>query len=248
MSQKQVDLAAANSGADSDSEQKRPDPIMYDRMPSLSLTLNRYQTHSGRAPRAGLRGGRNRQYTPAEKLAARTVKGPSCWEVQGFALPNGYLQITSHAPGHPERSVVYAHRLAWELANGRAVPAGKVVMHACDNTRCVNPAHLSVGTQQDNIRDAVRKGRWTHARKLSDADVVEIRELGRTGLRHKDIAARFGVARNTVTAILLGATRVEALERPLQAAPASAHQADSHTQVGRQLLDLVTASPEIGTA
>lgn len=166
-------------------------------------------------PRVGLRGGGGRQYTLAEKLEARTVRGPSCWEVQGYANPhNGYTQIASHGPQHPDRVVVYAHRLAWRIANGDAeIPAGSVVMHACDNPRCVNPAHLSLGTQQDNIRDAVRKGRWA-VRKLTDEDVATIRELRASGVQAKAIAARFGIGRSTVSDIARGVSRTERIGEP----------------------------------
>jgi hypothetical protein len=72
--------------------------------------------------------------------------------------PNGYGQIGGTVDGRQERK--YAHRLAWELANNRPVPDGLVVMHSCDNPRCVNPSHLSVGTQSQNIHDSIRKGRF----------------------------------------------------------------------------------------
>ena len=109
-----------------------------------------------RAARVGLKGGRNRRYSLAERLAARTVKGPSCWIVQGYQLLNGYVQLKTKVGGRMES--VFAHRLAYELARG-PIPAGMVVMHACDAPNCVNPDHLSVGTQAENIRDSVKKGR-----------------------------------------------------------------------------------------
>lgn len=61
----------------------------------------------------------------------------------GFAYPGGTL----------------AHRYSWELANGQPVPKGLAVCHHCDNPLCVRPEHLYVGTQQRNMRDAVRRGR-----------------------------------------------------------------------------------------
>ena len=55
-----------------------------------------------------------------------------------------------------------AHHVSWEMFVG-LVPEGLVVMHRCDVPLCVNPAHLAVGTQSENILDCVAKGR--HARK-----------------------------------------------------------------------------------
>ena len=160
-----------------------------------------------RAERVGLRAGRNREYTVAEKLAARIIKQPSgCWECQGYAVAGGYIQISVGSRAHPPYRRKRAHVAAWEEANGRAVPQGLEVMHACDNPRCCNPAHLSVGTHRDNILDSIRKGRFNAfgRQKLNVNQVIEIRALAAQGLLHRQIAARFGVARHTVTGILNG--------------------------------------------
>ncbi len=93
-----------------------------------------------------------------ERLAARTKQGPSCWEIQGAAVHGGYVHIGVVVGGR--QKLFKAHRVAWELANG-PIPDGMRVLHACDNPRCVNPNHLSLGTQADNIRDSVQKGRFT---------------------------------------------------------------------------------------
>jgi DNA-binding XRE family transcriptional regulator len=176
----------------------------------LSDTDSEAISDSARAPRAGLRGGRHRKYTLAEKLAARTIKQPNgCWEVQGCkAHRSGHTHLTSGSSSRPPQLRVYAHRFAWEQANGRPVPAGMVVMHACDNPRCVNPDHLSLGTQAANIHDAIRKGRFNAfgRQKLNAAQVLEIRARAEAGELQQTIAAAFGIARNTVSGIVHGAS------------------------------------------
>jgi hypothetical protein len=62
-----------------------------------------------------------------------------------------------------------AHRLAYEFFVG-PIPTGKIVMHTCDRPRCVNPDHLRVGTQADNMRDKMQKGRWRGGRKKKNND------------------------------------------------------------------------------
>ena len=58
-----------------------------------------------------------------------------------------------------------AHRVSWQLAHRRPVPEGKLVLHQCDTPLCVNPNHLWLGSQSDNIRDAAAKGRHHNTRK-----------------------------------------------------------------------------------
>lgn len=74
-----------------------------------------------------------------------------CWEWMSSKTPLGYGQFSI---GNFPR---YAHRLAYELWRG-VIPAGMSVLHTCDNPSCVNPDHLWLGTQADNMRDRRAKG------------------------------------------------------------------------------------------
>ena len=107
--------------------------------------------------------------------------------------------------------LVKAHRLAWESANG-PIPAGLFVLHRCDNPPCVNPEHLFVGTQTDNMRDCRDKGRNKYPdtrgtkhgmSKLSDDDVRKIRGMAAASSQQA-IARHFGISQERVHSVLHG--------------------------------------------
>ena len=130
-----------------------------------------------------------------------------CWEWSGSRTLGGYGTLSFR------RRRVYAHRLSVTLA-GIDVPEGMVVMHSCDNPPCVNPAHLRVGTQEDNVRDKVEKGRHYagvrpmgsehHAAKLAEEDVREMRRNHRPGDSRRALAAKYGVSSSAIDAVLDG--------------------------------------------
>ena len=99
------------------------------------------------------------------------------------------------------------HRLTYTQAFGD-IPEGLEVMHSCDNRKCYNIEHLSLGTHKENMQDMVNKGRsvsfkgmeQTNA-KLTDSDVLAIRAT--TGISQRKLAAMYGIAQSTLSSILL---------------------------------------------
>lgn len=89
----------------------------------------------------------------AARFWSKVRKGDGCWEWQAKRFDNGY---GSFAVSRNKNQG--AHRVAWELTNG-PIPAGMSVLHHCDNRPCVRPDHLFLGTQLDNMRDMLAKGR-----------------------------------------------------------------------------------------
>lgn len=135
---------------------------------------------------------------------------PGCWLWTGAINSDGYGSYRKQK----------AHRTAFAQANG-SIPEGMCVCHRCDNRRCVNPAHLFLGTVADNNRDRAQKGRskgtfradashparrrsgarhW--CAKLSDDDVEKIRDLHARGMAQIDIAPLFSIHSATVSRIV----------------------------------------------
>lgn len=110
---------------------------------------------SGRNP-ARLKDSQSSTFPP--RLCARfwakvdRKSASECWPwLASFRGDYGYIRIT----GKGEQ----AHRIAWALANGRSIPAGLLIRHSCDNPACCNPQHLLLGTQAQNVLDAIERGR-----------------------------------------------------------------------------------------
>jgi hypothetical protein len=88
----------------------------------------------------------------ADRFWAKVEKTEGCWLWNASLGSTGYGQINSGGRGKPLK----AHRVSWELHYGQTQLQ---VLHRCDNTRCVNPSHLFLGTQSDNMKDMASKKR-----------------------------------------------------------------------------------------
>lgn len=130
----------------------------------------------------------------------------ACWRWNGSINRWGYGDCQWNGKR------VNASRAAYESVNGK-VPEGLVVCHSCDNPACCNPAHLFAATQAVNVKDCKDKGRWrsrsgaTHprpARKMTDEQVREARQLYLGGKTQTEIARRWGLHSSVISRAVRG--------------------------------------------
>jgi HNH endonuclease len=147
------------------------------------------------------------QLTPQSiERKSRKSQHKGCWLWGSYCQSSGYGQIRI------EGKRILAHRLSWILHFGD-IPEGLLVCHTCDVRRCVNPEHLYLGTQKENMQDCLKKGR-THGqtkgyaftrkprtRKLTPEQVQEIRDWPH---EMKYIAEKLGISIACVSMIKSG--------------------------------------------
>jgi hypothetical protein len=147
-----------------------------------------------------------------ERLLSKCVEvsGPldtPCLEFMGARSSHGYGQIRVNGrAGH----TLLAHRVSYELFVG-LIPNGMQVLHRCDRPSCIQPDHLWLGTQEDNMHDCMVKGRHRHGNMkgemhghaiLSEREAREILYLALEGqLSHREIAEMYFVSRGAVRGI-----------------------------------------------
>ena len=145
------------------------------------------------------RNGRNHKLSFYDRLWEKILLGDpnECWPWQAAVTKAGYGIIWSTS------GYILAHRAIYQSLKG-IIPQEMQVCHKCDNRRCCNPNHLFLGTPKDNTHDMIAKGRAKHDKnlrgekhgmaKLSQKDVVKIRELYATGFYSQyELGRQFGV-------------------------------------------------------
>lgn len=128
-----------------------------------------------------------------------------CWLWEGSTNEDGYGRFWN---GHRR---IGAHRQSWIEARGQ-IPVGLSVLHRCDNPACVNPNHLFLGTQLDNISDMKTKGRARNRPHLgeqhpmailTESQVIEIRRRYAEGsVMMAHLGAEFGISRQSVSDVI----------------------------------------------
>lgn len=104
---------------------------------------------------------------PQIRFLSKIEKTSTCWIWKGARFANGYGVFSfSHSRN------MKAHRFSYEIYKG-PIPSGKLVCHSCDVKLCVNPDHLWIGTQKENIRDCMNKNR-AYCQRLTSTDMRRI--------------------------------------------------------------------------
>lgn len=122
-----------------------------------------------------------------------------CWEYTGCIQSNGYGRVRRKKGNG--FFTYHAHRYVYEQMNG-PIPIGLMVCHKCDNRKCVNPAHLFLGTQQENLLDSAIKGRNVSAKLNPEA----VRDIRSSTLSGAELGRKYNVTGEAVNYVRRGET------------------------------------------
>ena len=139
-----------------------------------------------------------------------------CWPWTAYCGRGGYGTIRQ---GGRDSRRLRAHRVSWVFYHGKPIPDGMIIMHICDHPWCVNPQHLKLGTDADNVRDMHQKGRnrprrsmqspdhskiYTNPSPYTEEQIHKVLYLAKSGLAQRKIAASLNMSRRTIRDVLSG--------------------------------------------
>ena len=138
----------------------------------------------------------------SEKIASKVAKIPEagCWIWLGSITNHGYGTMTLGRKTH-----IVAHRASYELKYG-PIPEGMFALHHCDTKCCVNPDHIFLGTQQDNMDDKVCKNRQANGIKhgMSKLTEEQAKEAKFGNVKPTELAKKFNCSATMIRQIRSG--------------------------------------------
>jgi len=139
-----------------------------------------------------------------ERFEQKFDRDPSgCWNWIAAKHERGYGYFYTSSEYSP-RKMDYAHRVALFLYKGIRDDT-KVVIHKCDNPSCVNPDHLLLGSNEDNTKDMLLKGRVIAAKQRFTAEDQKLAiSMRNSGVKVKDIAKHFGCSQGHASRLSRG--------------------------------------------
>jgi hypothetical protein len=124
--------------------------------------------------------------------------------------PNGYGGFNVYRDADRTWRAARAHRVAYEIEYG-PIPRGLHVLHRCDTRLCVRPSHLWLGTNADNVRDKMAKGRHrvrtgvdVNTAKLTPELVAALKIDRANGSTYSELVKKYGIAKSSVARIVRG--------------------------------------------
>lgn len=147
---------------------------------------------------------------PLDRFLRKVHKTTTCWLWTGHRQKETKQGQNNYGRFFYKGANCLAHKVSYLLLKGEVLE-GLTVRHTCDNPPCVNPEHLQLGTQQQNMQDMVTRGRQGSSSKtlrvkslLSGEQATDIRKQCSQGTPQRILAVKYGVSQSTISHVVTG--------------------------------------------